>query len=104
MELALSILFCFLLHTFLQERHKKKVSYVVHVTERTEEAETLDFAVHLFDDEPFVKWQEKLERAYSIAEARRGYNNHRMIEANKRIYEESQQAKADKKVVPMNKA
>lgn len=103
MALAIAILICFGIHTYLQERHKKKVAYVVHVTERTEEAETLDFAVHLFDGETPGQWAFKLEQAYSIAEARRGFNNQRMIEANKRIYEEAQQARADKKVLPLNK-
>lgn len=87
MIIAASIIFCFMVHLYFQERHKKKVSYMVHVTERTEEAETLDFALTLFDDESMGKWAEKLERAYSIAEARRGFNNQRMIELNKRAME-----------------
>ena len=98
--LAFVIGSCFALHLYFQERHKKRVAYVVHVQERTEEAETLDFAVTLFEDETLGKWSEKLERAYSIAEARRGYNNSRMIAEYKRVQDE---AAASKKVVPLNK-
>jgi len=77
--LAGAIVLCFLIHTYLAEKIKRKVSYTVHIQERTEEAETLDFAVHLFDDESMQDWAFKLERAYSIAEARRGYQNDRML-------------------------
>jgi hypothetical protein len=100
MELAVAIAVCFALHLYFQERHKKKIAYVVHVQERTEEAETLDFAVSLFEDETLGKWAEKLERAYSIAEARRGYNNKRMLDEYNRVQAE---AKESKKIVPLNK-
>lgn len=77
--LAGAIVLCFLIHTYLAEKIKRKVAYTVHIQERTEEAETLDFAVHLFDDESLQDWSFKLERAYSIAESRRSYQNERML-------------------------
>lgn len=91
--LALAIVFCFLVHTYLTEKVKRKVAYVVHVQERTEEAETLDFAVHLFDDESPQDWAFKLERAYSIAEARRKYQNERML----KLYEEAKKKAEEEK-------
>lgn len=99
--IALSIIVCFFLHLFFQERHKRKLSYAVHIQERTEEAETIDFAVSLFEDETMGKWAEKLERAYSIAEARRAFNNNRMMMEHKRIIEEAEKAK---KTIPLKKS
>lgn len=107
--LAVVLGICFLIHTYLAERVKKKVAYVMHISERTEEAETLDFAVNLFEDESMGKWAEKLERAYSIAEARRGFNNQRMMADHKRVMDEAkaqQEAakEAAKKPTLLNKA
>lgn len=101
MDLLVLVIFgCFVLHLYFQERHKRKVAYVMHIQERTEEAETLDFAVTLFEDEPMIKWQEKLERAYSIAEARRRFQNDRMMAEYRRVQEEAEKAK---KVTPLKK-
>lgn len=97
--MAIAIVCCFLIHTVLQERVRRKVSYTVHVQERTEEAETIDFAVHLFEDETHGKWMEKLNKAFKMAEDRRAFNNHRMMEEYKKMQEEAAQAK----VVPMKK-
>lgn len=99
--LALTIALCFAVFMYFQERYKKKVAYSMHIQERTEEAETLDFGVVLYDDESFDQWALKLDRAYSIAEARRAFNNQRMIQANKQVMEEAQKARDDKKVVPL---
>ena len=96
-----AIVACFILHLYFQERHKRKVAYVMHIQERTEEAETLDFAVTLFEDESMGKWSEKLERAYSIAEARRSFNNQRMMAEYKKGQEDAK--KADK-ITPLKKA
>jgi uncharacterized membrane protein len=96
--LAYVILGCFLLHLYVTERVKRKVAYTINISERTEEAETINFAVHLFDDEPFLKWQEKLERAYSIAEARRAYNNKRMMDEYQRVQAEAKKAKEEGKI------
>lgn len=92
--LALAIVVCFLTHLYFQERTKRKVAYVMHIQERTEEAETLDFAVSLFEDETVQDWGFKLERAYSIAEARRGYNNKRMMEEYQRQKKQAEEEKA----------
>jgi hypothetical protein len=76
---------------------KRKPSYVVHVQERTEEAETLDFGVTLFEDESLGKWAEKLERAYSIAEARRAFNNQRMQQEYAELQKKAKEEAASKK-------
>lgn len=90
-------------HFFFQEKHRKsqeakqkKLAYAIHIQERTEEAETLDFAVNLFDDETMEEWAFKLERAYSIAEARRAYNNKRVTEEYNRMLKEAEEAKLNK--------
>ncbi len=75
----------------------------MHISERTEEAETLDFAVHLFEDETLGKWAEKLERAYSIAEARRGHNNARMIQEHQRVMAEAKKQQEESKIALMKK-
>jgi hypothetical protein len=95
-----AIVGCFFVWVFLQERNKKKVAYTVHVQERTEEAETLDFAVHLFDDETEGKWLEKLNKAFKLAEDRRGFNNQRM----QLEYAKMQKEAAEAKAVPFKKA
>ncbi len=101
--LAVVLFVCFVVHTYLAEKVKRKVAYTMHIQERTEEAETLDFAVHLFEDETPHEWSFKLERAYSIAEARRGFNNKRMQDA---YLEAKKMAEEEKKsnVTPLKKA
>ncbi len=105
----LAIAFCYF---FLQERTRKdliarqnlipKVAYQVHIQERTEEAETLDFAVNLYEGEPSIKWKERLEIAYSIAQARRQQMNDLMIqqmaELKKQAAEEAEAKKKDLKL------
>lgn len=86
---------CFLLHTWLHERVKRRVSYSINIQERTEEAETLSFSVNLFEDESMGSWSEKLERAYSIAEARRAFNNNRMMAEYDRIQKQAADAKKE---------
>lgn len=104
MSLALVILACFIVHTVLQERVKRKVSYTVHVQERTEEAETLDFAVHLFEDETAGKWQEKLNVAFDVAEGRRKFNNERILKMQEDAKERwAKEQEAQGKVVAMKK-
>lgn len=77
----------------------RKLSYSVHVQARTEEAETMDFAVNLYGDESGEDWKKKLETAFEMSEARRGFNNMRMQEEYARIQKEAQEAaKAKEKV------
>lgn len=81
---------------YLQERTKKKVAYIVHVQGQTEQAETLDFAVHLFEDESDDKWQEKLYKAFEIQEKRRAFNNDRLMRDNQKRFEEIEALRKDK--------
>lgn len=63
------------LHLYLTHKDKRKVDAIVHIQERTEEAETLDFAVTLFQDESRQDQLMKLDRFFTIAENRRQRNN-----------------------------
>lgn len=85
-----------LLHFYFQERHKRRIAYIVHINERTEEAESLDFAVTLFDDEPVSSWELKLNKAFDLCEKRRSYNNARMLAEYKKIEDEAALAKKKK--------
>lgn len=69
------------IHFYLQERNKRKVATVLHIQGRTEEAETFDFAVTLFEDESVGKWEERIQLFCSIQERRRAFNNERMAKA-----------------------
>jgi hypothetical protein len=97
--LALALVFCFSLYIYFTQKDKRKLGFTVHVTERTEEAETLDFATHLYEDETQDKWQEKLNIAFKMAEDRRSYNNKRMMD----LYAEAQKAKEENKVTAFKK-
>jgi hypothetical protein len=81
---------------YFQERNKKKVAYVLHIQERTEEAETLDFAVTLYQDETPGIWREKMEYAFKASEERRKFNNDRLLEAYKIRQEEAKELMAAK--------
>lgn len=68
----------------LNERHRsklgmRKLSYAVHIQARTEEAEHMDFAVQLFEDETIEVWEEKLKVACDLTEKRRKFNNERIF-------------------------
>lgn len=78
--LALALVLCFIVHTYLVQKDKRKLAFVANITEQTEEAESINFAVHLFDDESEEKWLEKMGKAFKMAEDRRGFNNKRMME------------------------
>ena len=69
----------------------------MHIQERTEEAETLDFAVSLFEDESEEQWFKKIGKAFKMAEDRRAFNNQRMIEIQNKIREEA------KNITPLKK-
>jgi len=89
-------LVCFFAWLFFANKDKRKLAFTVHVQERTEEAENLDFGVQFFADETEDKWREKLEVAFRMAEERRSFNNKRMMEMF---------AKAEEnKVTPFKKA
>ena len=90
---------CFLAYIYFTQKDKRKLGFTVHVTERTEEAETLDFATHLYEDESFEKWREKLNVAYKFAEDRRKFNNDRMMA----LYAEAEKAKKENTVTPFKK-
>lgn len=101
--LAGALVLCFIIHTYLAEKVKRKVAYIMHIQERTEEAETLDFAVHLFEDESMQDWSFKLERAYSIAEARRSFNNKRMQDEYLRMKKQAEDEKSKSNITPLKK-
>jgi len=63
-------------HLYLAHfKDRRKVDSVVHIQERTEEAETLDFSVTLFQDETPEAQRLKMEKYFLIAEDRRARNN-----------------------------
>ncbi len=63
-------------HLYLAHfKDRRKVDSIVHIQERTEEAETLDFSVTLFQDETPEAQRLKLEKYFLIAEERRNRNN-----------------------------
>lgn len=93
--LAAALVLCFIVYTYLAQRDKRKLAFVANITEQTEEAESINFAVHLFDDEPEEKWLEKMGKAFKMAEDRRGFNNKRMMEMIEQAQKEN--------VLPLNK-
>lgn len=92
------IVACFAVYMYFQERYKKRVSYVVHIQERTEEAETIDFAVTLFEDETQGTWDEKMAKAFGMAEARRGFNNQRLIDMQNKFRKEQEELNKSGKI------
>ena len=95
-----ALIACFTIWAWLQERNKRKIAYVMHIQERTEEAETLDFAVNLFADESESEWKTKMNKAFLLAETRRSFNNERMMQE----YAKAQKAQAEAQAVPFKKA
>lgn len=81
-DLVLLILSIFLLrHLSKPQPPKARLAHsVVHVQQRTEEAETLDFAITLFLDESPEQRETRILEVCEIAERRRKYNNDRMQE------------------------
>lgn len=63
---------------YKEQNEKRKVHSVVHVQARTEEAETLDFAITLFADESPGSRQDKINEAFELCEVRRKFNNDRL--------------------------
>jgi hypothetical protein len=99
--LPLSLLVIAACYFFLLEKARasaKRVAYTMHINERTEEAETLDFSVNLFEDETMGKWHEKIHRAFSIAEARRAENFQRMQQEYLLAKQKSEDAKKEQKI------
>lgn len=77
-----------------QWKRRKNVAHVVHIQERTEEAEVLDFTVTLFEGETQGQWLEKMNRAYEIAEGRRSFNYDRMMKLSQEAKENAMAEKA----------
>ncbi len=67
-------------HFYLQQKDKRRHAFTVHIQGRTEEAETLDFAVTLFEDETQGQWEAKMEKAFHLSEKRRSFNNQRILD------------------------
>jgi len=78
--LSVALVACFVIYIYFTQKDKRKLAFVANITEQTEEAETINFAVHLFDDETEDKWLEKMGKAFKMAEDRRSFNNKRMME------------------------
>ena len=87
---------CFLVYMYFGQKDKRKLSFTVNVSEQTEEAEHMTFGVHLFEDESEEMWVEKLNKAFKIAEDRRGFNNKRMLDL-------MEQARSKEKIAPLKK-
>lgn len=87
--LAVALVACFVIYIYFTQRDKRKLAFVANITEQTEEAETINFAVHLFDDETEDKWLEKMGKAFKMAEDRRSFNNQRMMEMIEKAQKET---------------
>ncbi len=95
--LPATLLVIALLHFWLGNKDKRRLSYTLHIQGRTEESETMDFGVQLFEDETLLQWREKIYRAFSIQEERRAYQNQRMQELYAKAKAEAEKAKAEEK-------
>lgn len=87
--LAVALVACFIIYTYLTQKDKRKLAFVANITEQTEEAESINFAVHLFDDESEDRWLEKMGKAFKMAEDRRSFNNKRMMEMIEKAQKEA---------------
>lgn len=76
---ALAVLgFAHFAFKFREARERKKVYAVLHIQAKTEEAENMDFALNLLEDDTPGTRQQKIDAIFEITERRRKYNNDRM--------------------------
>lgn len=83
-------------YLYLNFKDRRAVDATVHIQERTEEAETLDFAIMFFRDETELQRKQKLLRYTEVAEWRRGENNRRLMEETLKRQQEIEKIKAER--------
>ena len=97
-ELAFVIAVLGALHFLVGPKRYRKADATVHIQAKTEDAETVDFAVVLFADETVEQQEAKMRKYFDMTESRRKFNNDRLQE----IYCQAQQElEASKKVAPI---
>lgn len=85
-HLALAILVIGLIHLLIKKREAKErgnVHSVLHIQAKTEEAETMDFAINLLKSESNEDHSKKIDQIFAITELRRRFNNDRLNEIMK---------------------
>jgi neutral trehalase len=63
---------------FKEFSDRRRVHSILHVQCKTEDAETMDFAITLFQDESAESKQIRIQEVFEVCEARRKFNNDRM--------------------------
>lgn len=92
LSLVLTALVIAGVHFWLQERHKRPNDAVLHIQGQTEQAEAFDFAITLFKDEDEFEQSAKILRFCNMIEARRKFNNDRLVAEQKAFQEKMAKA------------
>jgi hypothetical protein len=87
--LAVSIVFAALVYAFVNTKDKKKLRAVCSIQSQTEEAEALNFQIHLYEEDSDGIVAEKINSLFEIAEGRRSFNNERIQKQMKEAQEEA---------------
>lgn len=86
-------------HFYLQEKNKRRLAYTAHIQGQTEQAESMTFAVTLFEDETEAEWQKKLDKALYLTEKRRSFQNERLLNIQRLEQERLMKAKEAKQEI-----
>ena len=95
--LAISILFFAIAYVYVNVKDKRKLKAICNLQSQTEEAEGINFQIHLYEDESEGRHQEKINSLFEIAESRRAYNNERLRTQMKKAQEEAKETLANLK-------
>ncbi len=76
--LALSIVVAALIYAYVATKDKRRLRAICNIQSQTEEAEGLNFQVHLYESDSDGVIAEKINSLFEIAEARRSFNNERL--------------------------
>lgn len=87
--LALSIVVAALIYAYVATKDKKKLRAICNLQSQTEEAEGMNFQIHLYEDDTDGIVAEKINALFEIAEARRSFNNDRLRSQMKDAQEEA---------------
>ncbi len=80
MEVVISVgLLLWMIRWAVERAALRKVAYTVHIQGRTEQDETMDFAVTLLQDETPEERQAKIDGAFEMREARLKFQNDRVL-------------------------
>lgn len=89
--LSVSIIVAALVYAFVHTKDKRKLKAICSLHSQTEEAESLNFQVNLYEDDNDEAVAKKINSLFEIAEARRSFNNERLREHMKKAQEEARQ-------------